>query len=525
MHAFNEVFIQIILLLSMAIGVTAIAKYFDLPYTIALVIAGLALGMVHIEPLEKVYDFVNTSSVFQVIIISIFLPVILGEATIKMPFRHLNDNRKPILFLAFGGTFLSYIIVGALMYLVLDLPLQVAFVFGALMAATDPISVISIFQTKGVNRKLTTILEGESLFNDGIAVVLFKISSIYLLEYIAMGWAGLGEGILMFLQFAIGGFLIGALAGFVFSHLTRLFDDYPLEIVFSFIMFFGIYFTAEHFQLSGVIAVAVSGIIYGSYGTKVGMTPLTKMSIKNFWDVIALIANSIIFFMVGLQINRISFNFSQDWFLIVGAILIVLVTRCIAVYLSLSFVKVPLKWKHVVNWGGLRGSLSVALALSLPADFIMKDEIIILTFSVVVFSLVVQTLTLDPLIKWLRVVKPSQGVEDYDNAIAHIHRIDKAKEKLEEMRAASFVAGDVYNDLKEQYQNELDAYHEELSRLYDAYPEIEAEQIHDARRQLYYEEHDAVNELINRDIINNKIGDKHKRTIIEKVEEIDSKDE
>ena len=397
---FNEVFIEILILLAISVSVIGVAKLIKQPYSIALVLVGLLLGVANIPFLEAAETFITQSHVFQAVVISLFLPILLGDATLKLPFAELKEQRKPILLLAFGGTLLSFIIIGCSSYYILGLPLIVAFTFAALMSATDPISVISIFKSLGVSKKLINVIEGESLLNDGIAVVLFQISTSYFLSYIEMGLSGLGSGVLLFLKFSIGGILIGSILGFLFSQIIRVYDDYPLEISFSILLFFGCYFTAEHFHVSGVIAVVVGGLIFGNYGGKIGMSETTKVNIHSFWDVITLIANSLIFLMIGLEIRNI--DFSDKWKLILFAIVLVLIARTMAVYASLAPLKGFLeKWKVIINWGGLKGSLSIALALSLPHSFNGRENILVLTFSVVLFSLLFQGLTLNLIIKKL----------------------------------------------------------------------------------------------------------------------------
>lgn len=403
MHLFNEVFIQILILLAISISVIAIANLLKQPYSIALVMVGLLLGLTDIPVIDSAEQFITQSSVFQAIIISLFLPILLGDATLKLEFSVLYQQRKPILALAFIGTFLSFLIIGFGTFYVIGLPLIVAFTFAALMSATDPISVLSIFKSLGVPKNLAVTIEGESLLNDGIAVVLFQISSIYLITYIQMGIAGFGSGVLLFLKFSVGGLVIGLLLGFVFSQLLRPFDDYPLEVAFSALLFFGCYFIAEHFHFSGVIAVVVGGLIFGNYGAKIGMSKQTKVNINTFWDSITQIANSLIFLMIGLEIRHI--DFVDKWGIIILAILIVVVGRAIAVYSSTTIVRgLSLNEKHIINWGGLKGSLSIALALSLPADFQGKETILLLTFSVVLFSLLFQGLTIKSLVTKLGVL-------------------------------------------------------------------------------------------------------------------------
>ncbi|WP_079480509.1 cation:proton antiporter [Halobacillus salinus] len=400
MHEFHDAFIQILILLAISVTVIGIAKLLKEPYSIALVIVGLILGLTELPYIEEAEFYITQSEVFQATVISLFLPILLGDATLKLPFHHLYHQRKPIIGLAFVGTFLSFVTIGAASYFLLDLPLIVSFTFAALMSATDPISVLSIFKSLGVSQKLSTVMEGESLFNDGIAVVLFKISSIYLLTYIEMGWSGLGSGVLLFLQFAVGGAVIGLIIGFIFSQVIRIYDDYPLEIAFSALLFFGSYFIAEHFHTSGVIAVVVAGFVFGDYGAKIGMSKETRTNINTFWDVITLLANSLIFLMVGIEIRNI--DFADSWGLIAFAIVIVLVGRTLALYISTGWVKdLNRKERLLLNWGGLRGSLSIALALSLPLEFDGREEVLLLTFSVVLFSLLIQGLTIKPLVKKL----------------------------------------------------------------------------------------------------------------------------
>jgi monovalent cation:H+ antiporter, CPA1 family len=408
MHEFNEIFIQILILLAISISVIALTKLFHKPYSIALVLVGLILGLTEIPYLDEAEHFIVQSNVFQVIIISLFLPILLGDASLKLPFSHLKEEKGPVLALAIGGTFLSFLLIGLGAHFLIGLPIVVAFTFAALMSATDPISVISIFKTLGVPKNLVTIIEGESLFNDGVAVVLFQISTVYLLSYMEMGLSGLGQGILLFLKFTIGGIIIGAAGGYIFSQIIRAYDDYPLEIAFSIIMFFGSYFIAEHFHVSGVIAIVVAGLILGNYGKKVGMSPTTKMNIDAFFDTITFFANSLIFLMIGLEIKNI--DLTQGWSYIALAIIIVLLSRTFALYFSLSPIKgFSSKYKAILNWGGLKGSLSIALALSLPRTFEGREEILILTFSVVLFSLIFQGLTISPLIKKLKISDKQSG--------------------------------------------------------------------------------------------------------------------
>ncbi|OIK11570.1 sodium:proton antiporter [Bacillus sp. MUM 116] len=388
----------------LAAGVTAIAKKLKQPYPIALVLVGALIGISDFSTLSSLKSFITQGEVFHFVIVTLFLPALLGEASLKLPFPLLKNNKLSILALALGATLISYLVVGFSSHFILNLSIQAAFVFAALMSATDPVSVLSIFKSVGVNKKLAIIVEGESLFNDGMSVVLYQISAFYLLTYMDLGWEGFGLGVWMFIKVIFLGIIVGAALGYGFSILTKFYDDYPLEIIFSIILFYGSYLLAESVHGSGVIASVVAALILGNYGSRIGMSPTTRLNISIFWDVAVLLANSVVFLMVGLEITRI--GLSNKWGIIFGAILIVLIARSIAVYLSFILDKdFPWSWKHIINWGGLKGSLSIALVLNLPYSFKERDELLVLTFFVVLFSLVVQGLTVKPLIKFLGVLK------------------------------------------------------------------------------------------------------------------------
>lgn len=264
------------------------------------------------------------------------------------------------------------------------------------MSATDPVSVISIFKSLGINTNLEATTEGESLANDGVAIVLFKLTVFSYAVIVSSGWMGIGNGVFEFLKVSLGGVLVGGACGFVASRIGSHFDDFPLENSFSIALFYGAYFLSESFHVSGVIAIVTAGLVLGNYGRSIGMSEKTEQSIEVFWETIAFIGNSLIFYLVGLEIQQMSVK--QYWVYIVIAIAVVILSRSISVYLSTVGTKLPTTWKHILNWGGLKGPLSVALAMSLPSNFPQREAIVVMTFGVVLFSLVVQGLTIGRLI-------------------------------------------------------------------------------------------------------------------------------
>ncbi|MGM7682370.1 cation:proton antiporter [Cytobacillus sp. Hm23] len=510
------------ILIMLAAGITAIAKKFKQPYPIALVIVGTIIGLVNIPVLEPLKEFITEGEVFNFVIITLFLPALLGEAALKLPYTHLLENKKPIIALAFGGTFLSFLIIGFSSHYLLNLSIPAAFVFAALMSATDPVSVLSIFKSVGVKKRLATVIEGESLFNDGLAVVLFNISAFYLLSYIDQGWVGAGLGAWEFVKVISLGLIIGGSLGYAFSLLTKYFDDYPLEIIFSIILFYGSFLLAESVHASGVIAVVVASLIFGNYGSKIGMSPTTKLNINNFWDVAALLANSLVFLMVGLEITRI--DLTDRWGMIGLALLIVLIGRSIAVYTSLSIVKnFPANWKHVLNWGGLKGSLSIALVLSLPRDFTGREDILILAFSVVLFSLVFQGLTIKPLIKKLGVISTRKGSDDYERYLAQLYRYQASKDELYNVKSKLYIPHPVYKELLATYDAHIENIQKDLNQLFKEHPELKENQMAALKKHILYVEHEAISRLEKEDIISAEIKTAVQETITNELVKLEEK--
>ncbi|WP_077623738.1 Na+/H+ antiporter [Sediminibacillus massiliensis] len=522
MHEFDlhHIFSIGLILVMIAAGITAIAKKFKQPYPIALVIVGAIIGLINVPVLEPLKDFATEGEIFNFAIITLFLPALLGEAALKLPFSHLRENKTPIIALAFAGTLLSFIIIGFSSMWLLQLTLPAAFVFAAVMSATDPVSVLSIFKSVGVHKRLATIIEGESLFNDGLAVVLFNISAFYLLSYTELGLLGFGYGLWEFIKVVSLGLMIGGALGYAVSRLTKYFDDYPLEIIFSIILFYGAFLLAESVEASGVIAVVVSALILGNYGSKIGMSPTTKLNINNFWDVITLLANSIVFLMVGLEITRI--DMTDKWGFIALAILLVLVARSAAVYTSLAFIKdVPASWKHTLNWGGLKGSLSIALVLSLPRDFAGREEVLIFAFSIVLFSLVLQGLSIKPLISWLGVNKKEKGYHEYEELIAQAHALKIAIFEVKKLEDNFMTTEIVTQEVLSQYKQQLDTLQTKIEELYNKYPELKQKQMNTLKKHSLYAQHEAIEHLLTEGIISPEVAEQEIGKITNKLVEME----
>ncbi len=404
-----SVYIWLLLVASL---VAMLVQRMRVPYALALVMTGLAIGLLRLLPAARLTPDV---------LFTVLLPPLLFEAAIHLRLDRLRAQWGPITLYSLAGTVLAAAVVGVLAWKLFGLPLTVALVFGALISPTDPIAVLAIFRRLGIDPRLTLLVEAESLFNDGIAVVLFTV----LLAAVSSGSADVGLGLLQFVVTIVGGTAVGVAIGALASRVTRIFDDHLLAIMLTSIVAFGAYLTAEAFHVSGVIAVVAAGLTVGTFGLRRAMSPASRLAVTSFWEYAAFVANSIVFLLIGIDEAHLLTSSRLGWIL-PGAIAIVLAGRALAVYGLAPLARrrhpeLTARWQHVLWWGGLRGALSMAMALRLAGDFPHRDDLVAMTFSVVLFSLLVQGLTITPLLARL-------GLQH-----APIREVEAVKEQLEEL--------------------------------------------------------------------------------------------
>lgn len=372
-----------------------------IPYTVALVLGGLAIGSMHrFQIVKGLTQGAQPNWLTPDIVLFLFLPPLLFEASINFPFHELRENFIPILILASLGVLAATLISGFAIHWIFKMPLIVALVFGSIISSTDPVSVISIFKEMGVPKRLSAILEGESLFNDGTAVALFGT----LLIAATTGDLSIAEGIGRFFLLVVGAAVLGSLMGFIFSKVTQQIDEPRIEITLTAILAYSSYLIAQSLHLSGIIATVAAGIVIGNWGAKVGMSQRTRMAVWAFWDYASFVINSLLFLLIGMEV-RIN-DLAHAWLATLIAIAAVFLGRALSIYSlapisNLFTVKVPARWQHLLVWGGLRGGLALALVLSLEKSFPYRSELTVWVFGVVAFSIIVQGLTLKPLISAL----------------------------------------------------------------------------------------------------------------------------
>jgi len=394
----NETLQQVMGMLAVAMLVAMVARRLHLPYTIGLVLIGGLLawsGTRRMPPL--------TSELLYYLI----LPPLLFEAALALRWRELKRDLPPILMLAVVGTVAAMAVVAAALYYFMDWPVASALVFAALISATDPVAIIAMFKDNGVHGRLRLLVEAESLLNDAAAAVLFSLA-------LAFALAGAQDltGAQMAWDLARivgGGALIGAVFGFGVIFAARGTREHLVELTLTAIAAFGSFLLAEHFHDSGVLATVTAGIIVGNYrpAKETGdfLSAKGREFLTDFWDFAAFLANSLVFLLIGARIAGSSYE-HYPWTVYAGVLVITLVARAIAVYplaaiFSLSRWRISYDEQHVLWWGGLRGALALALVLSLPGSVPRRDEIVLVTFFVVAFSIVVQGLTMPPVLRRL----------------------------------------------------------------------------------------------------------------------------
>ena len=384
-------------------------RFFRLPTTIGLMVIALllSLGIIALGKLGIHFDDaaeqVLATIDFNETLMQGMLSFLLFAGALHVNLNDLARQKTVIAILASVGVIASTFMVGFASWwlfglLGFEIPLIYCLLFGALISPTDPIAVIGILKTTGAPKSLETKIAGESLFNDGVAVVVFLV-----LLGIATGGheVTVGSVAWLFLQEAVGGAIFGGILGFVVYQMLKSLDSYPVEILLTLALVMGGYALASALHLSGPIAIVVAGLFIGNQGRHLAMSEHTREHLDTFWELVDEILNAVLFVLIGLEI--LVLHFKPEYFWLTAAIIpVVLLARFIAVAVPVSVLRRTREFSpnaiKVMTWGGLRGGISVALALSLPPGEV-REALLAITYCVVIFSVVVQGLTVGKLVR------------------------------------------------------------------------------------------------------------------------------
>jgi CPA1 family monovalent cation:H+ antiporter len=378
-----------VLLLLIAGVVAMLTRRVRLPYSVGLVAAGIILATLPFAP--KV-------SLTKDLIFTALLPPLLFEAAFYIHWNQLRRDFSVIVVLATLGVLLSACVTATGMHYLAHWQWLGALVFGSLIAATDPVSVIATFKEAKAQGRLLVLIEAESLFNDGTAAVVFGV-----VVALASGQQLTSLVITsMLLKMIGGGILCGAAVSFGALLLTGRTNDHLVEITFTTVAAYGSFLLADHFGLSGVLATITAGLVMGNFKPLNTISDRGKEALHAFWEYAAFVANSLVFLLIGM--HEAHQNFMAIWLPAGTAIALVTLGRAVAIYpccliFSRSSLRVMMKHQHALFWGGLRGALALALALGLPPEVPQREEIITISFAVVAFSVFVQGLTISPFLR------------------------------------------------------------------------------------------------------------------------------
>lgn len=484
-----------VLLLLLITTVALIVRKVRVPYTVALVVVGLILAILPTEGILAPGALALNDEKASELILALLVPPLIFEAALRLNLKTLRKEWLPIFLLAVPGVLIAAALVGNVVSFALGIPIALAMAFGALISATDPVAVIAFFRTLGVDKRLSILIEGESLINDGVAVVLFSMAVAA--AGVAAVQPTVGEGVVEFIRVAGGGILVGLAAGFLAAQLISRLDDRLVETTLTLTLAVGSFVAAEMLHVSGILAVLTGGLVIGSLDLE-KLSPTTRITLYNFWDLLAFLANSVVFLLLGLEINiaRLAENIP----VVVLAVAAILLSRAVVVY-SMTWISsrlsdpIPMRYRHVMFWGGLRGAVSLALALSLTLPG--AEELRIMTFGVVLFTLLVQGLTIEPLIKRLNLANISRSAEQQHH-LARLMMLRASRRELDTLQEEGLIA-------QPTWQVITDMTEEGMQTVLHDHPELERTVLVETRQELLRAKRNALAEALHLGAISEEV--------------------
>jgi CPA1 family monovalent cation:H+ antiporter len=486
----HDALTAVLQLLLIAAAMGFLAKRLGIHYNIALVLAGVALGASRL---------IRPVALDPAIVLQVFLPILLFQAAISTDARRLRENLAPVALLSVPGMLLTVFAAGAMLRRGLGFDWPHALLLGAMLATTDTIAVIASFAKVRAPVRFTTIVENESLFNDGTALVAFTT----LLGLAQRGSFDARQGLLELAWVTAAGLAGGAAVGWLAALAARHTEDHLMEILLTVVAAYASASVAERLHASPILAVVAAGLTMGGAGWKV-LTPTGKVAIRSFWEAAAFGVNSVVFLIVGLQVDVGSLLAGLP--AIGWGLLALSLGRAAAVYATLGLLRVrgtpvPLAWQHLLVWGNLKGSLSMALALSLPAGLVGGELMRTVVFGCALFTLTVQGLSLAAVARALGLGRAGPGQRRLEQEQGRLLAARAAQSELERLQRLGLVPSGLFQRLRAAYQGSIARAERELRELLFAHAEEEAHQVQAVRRRLLTVERSALRDAGNAGIL------------------------
>lgn len=500
----------LIVLLLIATVVALVTQRLRIPYVTGLVLAGL--------PINDVLS--HRIGLDPSLVLNLFLPILIFEAAINTDISRLRSTFKPIALLAGPGAVLSSAIIAALMKFGLGFGWVPALLIGVILANTDTVSMIAVFKEIRVPSRLSTIVEGETLFNDAAALVSFNL----ILTVYATGSLTVVDGVRELLVVAVGGSLVGLVFGYLCLPIFRRLDDPLSSLLLTVALALGTFQIGQFLGVSGAVAVVAAGLIFGNLGLSRSSSASDQITLLSFWEYAGFSVNTFIFLLIGIEIDL-----GTLWGILPMIVLVILayqLGRILSVYLLMAVLRwsdrpIPLRWQHVLFVGNIKGSLSMALALSIPLMLPERNTIIALVFGAVLFSLVGQGLSLPWLIKRLNIGHVSETSQQVGELQVQLIAAKAAQDELDTLLKSGVLPKAVYEEMWAMYQARVARSERVLRDLYARYQtqQVTGDRSHlDAiRRRLFLAEKGAVSDALRKRIVPEDLVRTHIKDLDEKL--------
>lgn len=466
----SELVIILIILLLIATAVALITQRLHIPYVTGLVIAGL--------PITDILS--HRIGLDPALVLNLFLPILIFEAAINTDISRLRSTFKPIALLAGPGSIFSSAIIAVLSKVGLGLDWIPALLIGVILANTDTVSMIAVFKEIRVPSRLSTIVEGETLFNDAAALISFNL----ILVIYATGSLTAVQGVKELIVVALGGGLVGGILGYLSLPIFVRLNDPLSSLLLTVALALGTFQAGQFLGVSGAVAVVIAGLVFGNLGLSRSSSASDRITLLSFWEYAGFGVNTFIFLLIGIEIDPVTL-----WRILPATLFMILVYqlgRIFSVYSLLAGLRwfdraIPLRWQHVLVLGNIKGSLSMALAVAIPLNLVGRDLIIELVFGSVLFSLVIQGLALPWLIKRLNLSRVSTVIQESGHLQIQLIASKAAQDELDSLLKSGVLPKAIYEELWASYQARVA---ESERGLRDFHNQSRAGQLSDSHRGL-----------------------------------------